>query len=112
MKVCSKTTVSLMVAASVWLGLGLTWAHGAAQDHYPAGAMSSAQGHDMHSRMASDGMPMGMHTMPATVTAVDPKTGIVEVTAANMPLRVHFPPSAVASLKPGDRITLHLGFSK
>jgi hypothetical protein len=29
-----------------------------------------------------------------------------------MALKVHFPPSAMASLKAGDKITLHMGFSK
>ncbi|WP_237711902.1 hypothetical protein [Rhodanobacter sp. 115] len=55
---------------------------------------------------------MGMHMMPATVTAADAKTGVVEVTTEGMALKVHFPPSAMAGLKAGDKITLHMGFSK
>jgi uncharacterized protein involved in copper resistance len=63
--------------------------------------------HDMmHSKMPS------MHTMPATVTSVDLKTGIVEVSTEGMSLRMHFPPASVADLKTGDKITLHMGFSK
>lgn len=58
------------------------------------------------------GNMMGMHRMPATVTAVDADTGVVDVTSAGMALKVHFPPSALADLKVGDEITLHLGFSK
>jgi hypothetical protein len=53
-----------------------------------------------------------MHKMPATVTSVDTGTGIVEVTAGGMPLKVHFPAASVANLKTGDKITLHMGFSK
>lgn len=53
-----------------------------------------------------------MHKMPATVTAVDEKTGLVDVTSAGMALKVHFPPAALAGLKAGDTITLHLGFTK
>jgi hypothetical protein len=53
-----------------------------------------------------------MHTMPATVTAVDDKTGLVEVNTAGMALKVHFPPAALSGLKAGDKITLHLGFTK
>ena len=54
----------------------------------------------------------GMHAMPATVNSVDMQTGVVDVTAAGMSLKVHFPPSAVADLKSGDQITLHMGYSK
>ena len=53
-----------------------------------------------------------MHTMPATVNSVDTKTGVVDVTAGGMSLKVHFPPTSVADLKSGDQITLHMGFSK
>lgn len=63
--------------------------------------------HDMmNSKMPS------MHTMPATVTAVDMKTGAVDVNAGGMALHVHFPAASVADLKVGDTITLHMGFSK
>jgi hypothetical protein len=72
------------------------------------GTMASPKEHmkGMHSHM------MGKHTMPATVTSVDAKTGLVEVDSEGMALKVHFPPSSVADLKTGDKITLHLGFSK
>lgn len=69
------------------------------------GAMhSDMQG--MHSNM------MGMRKMPATVTTADAKTGLVDVTTEGMALQVHFPSAAMASLKAGDKITLHMGFSK
>jgi hypothetical protein len=82
----------------------------------------SAQGtppsHDMENMdqkamegMKHDKMP-SMHTMPATVSSVDTKTGIVEVNSGGMSLKVHFPPASVADLKAGDKITLHMGFSK
>ncbi|RUL77669.1 hypothetical protein EKH80_07290 [Dyella choica] len=54
----------------------------------------------------------GMHAMPATVTSVDSKTGVVEADTEGMSLKLHFPPASVANLKAGDKITLHLGFSK
>jgi len=50
--------------------------------------------------------------MPATVTSVDQKTGIVAVESEGMKLKVHFPSSAIADLKKGDKISLHLGFTK
>ncbi|GLQ87361.1 hypothetical protein ISS98_12195 [Dyella flagellata] len=70
----------------------------------------------MHSGMSGmKGMHhamQGMHAMPATVTSVDSKTGIVEADTEGMNLKLHFPPAAVADLKAGDKITLHMGFSK
>ena len=64
------------------------------------------------SGMSGMGNMMGMHMMPATVNAIDTKTGLVDVTAGTMALKLHFPPASLASLKEGDKITLHLGFSK
>jgi len=73
-------------------------------------AMGSMHGgHDMdamHKNM------MGMHAMPATVGSVDKQTGVVDVDAGGMMLKVHFPPPAVANLQAGDKITLHMGYSK
>lgn len=54
----------------------------------------------------------GMHTMPATVTKADPKSGIVDVMSEGMALRVHFPPAAMATLKAGDKIGLYMGYSQ
>ncbi|WP_458789026.1 hypothetical protein [Dyella jiangningensis] len=103
------------------LALGLMLASGlaTAQDMPPGAPQTPAPTGAMHDQQGMEGMKgmhdahmQGMHTMPATVSAVDAKTGVVDVTAAGMPLKVHFPPSSVASLKAGDQITLHLGFSK
>lgn len=54
----------------------------------------------------------GMHIMPATVTAIDSRTGMVDVTTGSMALKLHFPPASLRDVKTGDKITLHLGFSK
>ncbi|RUL66431.1 hypothetical protein EKH79_04340 [Dyella dinghuensis] len=54
----------------------------------------------------------GMHTMPATVTHTDPQTGIVDVMASGMALRVHFPPDSMANLKAGDKIGLYMAYSQ
>ena len=75
------------------------------------GAMHS--GHDsMKGMKCMHGPMMGMHMMPATVTEVDTHTGMVEANAEGMALKVHFPPASVATLKAGDKITLHMGYSK
>jgi len=87
-----------------------------AQDSMPSSSTSSmAPMGGMHgSKSGMKGMHhvMGMHAMPATVTSVDTKTGIVEADAEGMNLKVHFPPASVADLKTGDKITLHMGYSK
>lgn len=72
----------------------------------------SAMDHSKMPGMSGMGNMMGMHMMPATVTAIDSKTGLVDVTAGSMALKVHFPPTSLAALKAGDKITLHLGFDK
>lgn len=87
-----------------------------AQDTMPSSSMSSMAPmggmHGSKSGMKAMHHMMGMHAMPATVTSVDAKTGIVEVDSDGMNLKVHFPPSSEKDLKAGDKITLHMGFSK
>jgi hypothetical protein len=63
------------------------------------------------SGMKMDNM-MGMHTMSATVTTVETKTGLVDVSTEGMNLKLHFPPASLANVKAGDNITLHLAFTK
>jgi hypothetical protein len=79
-------------------------------------AGSAASAHEPNSMQGMPGMKMdnmmGMHDMAATVTAVDSKTGLVDVKAGGMALKVHFPPAALANVKAGDSITLHLAFTK
>ncbi len=70
---------------------------------------SSGMGKTMHHMAAANA---SMHTMPATVTSVDQKTGIIEASSEGMALKLHFPPASVANVKTGDKITLHMGFSK
>lgn len=71
--------------------------------------------HHMHGDHDMDSMHkhmMGMHAMPATVSSVDKQTGLVEVNSEGMTLKLHFPPTALANLQTGDKITVHMGFSK
>jgi len=76
---------------------------------------SGMQGMDM-SGTSMSGMDMknmmGTHTMPATVTFVDTKTGLIDVTSEGMSLKLHFPPTSLVNVRAGDKITLHLGFMK
>ena len=83
----------------------------AAQDTMPK-STTTAQEMKHEEMKASSAMAMGTHDMPATVTEVDHKTGMVDVESMNMKMKVHFPANTVADLKKGDKITLHLGFTK
>jgi hypothetical protein len=111
----NRSFVSMLGSLALVLALGgSAWA----QDTMPTG---SGQGMDKMGAMHSDmkgthktmhKSMMSMHMMPATVTEADATTGVVDVMSAGMALKVHFPPKAMASLKAGDKITLHMGFSK
>ena len=111
----SSTRRSLLLSGMLLLACTVT--ANAQQDEAPPGSMPSAGQapgvHMTHTGMTGDTVNMhGMHTMPATVTSADPKTGIVEVMAAGMALRVHFPPASMVNLKNGDKIGLYMGYSQ
>jgi len=78
----------------------------------PLGGMQQMDKMDHMKGMHHMDNMMGMHKMPATVTAADASTGIVDVDAGGMALKLHFPPAAMKALKAGDKITVHMGFSK
>lgn len=65
-----------------------------------------AQGGKMMGKM------MGSHSMSGTVTDVDSQTGMIDVNAGGHALKLHFPPSSLSDVKTGDKITLHMSFSK
>lgn len=107
MSISLKTFALPVLAASLALATAAAWAQEGMQNDK-----------SMQENMRHEGMSKGMHgmegshAMPGTVTAVDTKTGMVDVDSEGMSLRVHFPPSALANLKKGDKITLHMSFSK
>ena len=105
-----------IIISTATLGLCLAFGAASAQDTgsmAPAPASSSmGRMGGMHHKMMRYNKNGSMHMMPATVSSVDSKTGIVEVSSAGMSLRVHFPPASVANLKAGDKITLHMGYTQ
>jgi hypothetical protein len=106
-----------IIIATAAFGLCLAVTAASAQDAgsmapAPAGSSMGHMGGGSMQRKMPLNMNGSMHKMPATVTSVDSTTGIVEVTSEGMSLRVHFPPGSVADLKAGDKITLHMGYSK
>lgn len=65
----------------------------------------------MQGGMMGDHM-RGMHAMTVTVTALDAKTGLVDASSGNMALKLHFPPSSLAGVKAGDKLSVRISFSK
>jgi hypothetical protein len=109
----SKMSTCLLLSLFSVLLCGLV----GAQDVMPPGSMPSAgQAAGVHMTHTSRTTALvnmhGMHTMPATVTHADPQTGIVDVMADGMALRVHFPPDSMANLKAGDKIGLYMAYSQ
>jgi hypothetical protein len=62
--------------------------------------------------MQNMGPMLGRHMLPVTITAIDGKTGLVDATTGSFPLKLHFPPAALADVKVGDKISVHLAFHK
>ncbi|MCK9537757.1 hypothetical protein [Dokdonella sp.] len=111
MRISLKSPTSILASLALALAIsGLA----VAQDNPPPDRMGKmgAMHSDMQGMQGMRGNVMGMHKMPATVTSADAKTGIVHVTSAGMELTLHFPPPTMAELKAGDKITLHLGYTK
>lgn len=88
------------IALAAGLAAGSAWAN---DPQHKDDAAHKAMDHDKADNM---------HTMPATVDAIDTNTGVVDVTSSGMKLKVHFPTASLSTLKVGDQITLHLGYSK
>jgi hypothetical protein len=57
-------------------------------------------------------MPMGKHDMSVTVESVDHKTGFMKLKSGLGEMTIHFPAPSVKDLNKGDRIKVHLGFTK
>ncbi len=55
--------------------------------------------------------PMGRHTMEGEVTKVDAKRGWVDVKTAEGSMKLHFPPSVLASVKKGNRVSVEIGMT-
>ena len=49
------------------------------------------------------------HTMEGEVTKVDAKKGWVDVKTPEGRMKLHYPPTALANVKKGDRVTVEIG---
>jgi hypothetical protein len=115
--------IRLGIAFAILLSGSAVLAQGPAADTAPparGGMMQGSRGAMMQGSMMPGGMqgmqnmgPMlGQHMLPVVITAINGKTGLVEATAEGLALKLHFPPAALAGLKSGDKITVHLAFQK
>ena len=107
-----RTTFGAMLAVGAAFALSGTAAAQDAKGQPPPSAMPSHDASHDTSMHHDASMASGMHEMPATVLNVDHETGMVDVDSMNMKLKVHFPANTIADLKKGDKIKLHLGYSK
>lgn len=62
--------------------------------------------------MEKDDMMMGKHDMSATVESINHKTGFMKLKTGMGEMTIHYPPKTVSDLNKGDKITVHLGYSK
>ena len=75
-----------------------------------SGSTSGSSQSNMSNMSMGGGQMMGQHDMSGTVESVT-SNGFVSVKTDEGTLKVHFP-DAAQNLKKGDKITLHLGYSK
>lgn len=61
---------------------------------------------------APQGTGMGAQDLPMTVTAVNPSTGELEGRAGEAALKLYFPPSTLAQVRVGDRLSVHMSFTR
>lgn len=97
-------------------GVGSTTGTSTGTAGMPTGAYGSTTG-TASTGMDSSGMGgmagmAGQHSLQAKITSINPRTGKVSVRTDEGSLALHFPPEALADLKRGDTVTVHLGLSK
>jgi hypothetical protein len=114
----TKEAIMKTNAVALVIAAGLAILPAVAQDRDQAPSQSAQQGGMMmQNGMMQNGMHgmgkmLGMHVMAVTVTALDAKTGMVDATAGGMALKLHFPPASLADVKTGDKLSVHMGFTK
>ncbi len=60
----------------------------------------------------TENMPMGKHSMGATIESIDYKTGFMKLKSGLGEMTIHFPAPTIKDLKKGDRINISLSFTK
>jgi len=55
---------------------------------------------------------VGQHTMEGEVTKVDAKKGWIDIKSPEGRMKLHFPPSALQSVKVGDRVSVEMALKR
>jgi hypothetical protein len=55
---------------------------------------------------------VGQHAMEGEVTKVDAKKGWIDIKSPEGRMKLHFPPSALQSVKVGDRVSVEMGLKR
>lgn len=55
---------------------------------------------------------LGAHDMKGTVTAIDHRSGSVQVSAGALDLQLHFPPPSVMNVQEGDTLVFRMGIKE
>jgi hypothetical protein len=100
-----------VLAAALVLGAGPALAGGqksttGGSDQYKAG--DKPAGSSASPRTEGAGDFTGRHTMEGEVTRIDPSKGTMSLKTAEGTMDLHFPPSALANIKKGDRVAVEL----
>jgi hypothetical protein len=78
-------------------------------DEYGMAASSQSMDDKGMDHMA---MPLGMHDMASTIETIDHKTGFMKLMSGLGEMTLHFPPPAIKDLNKGDKIKVHLSFTR
>lgn len=72
----------------------------------------NAQSQDVKDVPESENMSMGMHSMSGTIETINSQTGWMKIKTGLGELTIHYPAPTVKDLKKGDKITVHLSYTK
>ena len=75
-------------------------------EEYSKGATQSWSDKD------SEHMSMGTHSMTGTIETINNQTGWMKIKTGIGELTIHYPAPTVKELKQGDKITVHLSYTK
>ncbi len=96
-----KRTIPLLVGVAATVALVLpAWG---ASSKAPSAKESFAQ-YQSHER--------GQHRISGTITAINHKTGVIDVKTTEAALQLHYPPKYIHRLKKGEKITVDLAYAK
>jgi len=100
-------TVTAVFTVTAMIIFGLAPGFVSADEYSKGGAQS--WGDKDHK---AESMPLGVHSMGGTIESIDSKTGWMKIKTGMGDLTIHYPAPAVKDLKQGDKITVHLSYSK